>query len=89
MNPVSTPVKNKFFYSEKTGMVQVPEDNPVGSSSERAALLNFYTAHRSELLDRIDAHQRYIDSVRAEMRALDDKYGYLKDEYPEEFLWKH
>lgn len=76
----------KFFYSEMTGMVQVPDDSPVGSSSERAALLNFYTVHRSGLLVKIDKHQRYIDAVRAEMSALDDKYGYLKDEYPEEFL---
>ena len=80
------PAKTKFFYSEKTGMVQVPDDSPVGSPSERTALLNFYTSHRSELLDRIDAHQRGIDSVRAEMRALDDKFGHLKDKYPEEFL---
>ena len=86
MNPVSTPVKNKFFYSEKTGMAQVPEDNPVGSSSERAALMKFYIVRRDELLVKIDKHQRYIDSARAEMSALDDKYGYLKDEYPEEFL---
>ena len=84
--PVSNPAKNKFFYSENTGMVQVPNDSPVGSSSERAALVNFYTVHKNELLDRIDAHQRGIDSVRAEMRALDDKFGHLKDEYPEEFL---
>ena len=83
---MSTPVKNKFFYSEKTGMVQVPDDSPVGSSSERAALVNFYTVHKTGLLYRIDAHQRGIDSARAEMRTLDDKYGYLKDEYPEEFL---
>ena len=83
---VSNPAKNKFFYSENTGMVQVPDDSPVGSSSERAALVNFYTVRRSELLAKIDKHQRGIDSVRAEMRALDDKYGHLKDEYPEEFL---
>lgn len=83
---MTNPVKNKFFYSEMTGMVQVPDDNPVGSSSERAALLNFYTVHRSGLLVKIDKHQRYIDAVSAEMRSLDDKYGYLKDEYPEEFL---
>ena len=84
--PVSNPAKNKFFYSENTGMVQVPDDSPVGSSSEHTALVNFYTVRRNELLVKIDAHQRGIDSVRAEVRALDDKYGYLKDEYPEEFL---
>ena len=80
------PAKTKFFYSEKTGMVQVSDDGPDGWPSERAALVNFYTARRDELLVKIDKHQRGIDSVRAEMRALDDKYGYLKDEYPEEFL---
>ena len=84
--PVSNPAKNKFFYSEKTGMVQVPDNSPVGSSSERAALVNFYTLHKNGLLYRIDAHQRGIDSVRAEIRALDDKFGHLKDKYPEEFL---
>ena len=80
------PAKNKFFYSEKTGMMQVPDDSPVGSSSASAALVNFYTIHMSALLLKIDNHQRVIDSARAKMRALDDKYGYLKDEYPEEFL---
>ncbi len=80
------PAKNKFFYSEMVGMVQVSDDGPAGWPSERAALVNFYTVRRNELLVKIDAHQRGIDSVRAEVRALDDKYGYLKDEYPEEFL---
>ena len=84
--PVSNPAKNKFFYSEKTGMVQVPDDSPVGSSSERAALVRFYTVHKNGLLYRIDTHQRGIDSARAEIRALDDKFGHLRDEYPEEFL---
>ena len=80
------PVKNKFFYSEIVGMVQVSDDAPAGWPSERAALVNFYTVRRSELLAKIDNHQRGIDSARVEVRALDDKYGYLKDEYPEEFL---
>jgi hypothetical protein len=35
---------------------------------------------------KIDKHQRFIDNTRDDMRALDDKYGYIKDEYPEEFL---
>lgn len=79
-------VKNKFFYSEMMGMVQVPDDSPVGALTERAALLNFYTVNRGRLQDKIDKHQHAVDSARAEMRALDDKYGYIKDEYPEEFL---
>lgn len=68
------------------GMMQVPDDNPFGSSSEREALLKFYIDLRTSLQVKIDKHQRYIDSIRAEMCVLDDKYGYLKDEYPEEFL---
>ena len=83
---MTNPVKNKFFYSEIVGMVQVSDAVPVASSSERAALVNFYTVRRSELLAKIGNHQRGIDSVRAEMRALDDKFGHLKDKYPEEFL---
>jgi hypothetical protein len=77
---------NKFYYSEVMGMTQVPDDNPVGASSEREALLNFYLNLRTSLQAKIDKHQRYIDNIRADMRALDDKYGYIKDEYPEEFL---
>ena len=76
----------KFYYSELTGMTQVTDDSPVGSSTEREALVKFYLNVRSSLQVKIDKHQDYIDSVRADMRALDDKYGYIKDEYPEEFL---
>ena len=85
-NPVSNPAKNKFFYSEMVGMVQVSDDGPAGWPSERAALVNFYIVHKNVLLHRIDAHHRYIDSDMAEIRALDDKFGHLKDKYPEEFL---
>jgi hypothetical protein len=77
---------NKFYYSEVMGMTQVPDDNPVGASSEREALVNFYLNLRTSLQVKIDKHQRYIDNIRDDMRALDDKYGYIKDEYPEEFL---
>lgn len=77
---------NKFYYSEITGMVQVSDDSPVGSSSKRTALLNFYINLKTSLQSKIDKHQHQIDAVRADIRALDVKYGYIKDEYPEEFL---
>lgn len=77
---------SKFYYSEVVGMTQVPDDNHVGSSSEREAILNYYLNLRASMQAKIDKHQRYIDNIRDEMRALDDKYGYIKDEYPEEFL---
>lgn len=76
----------KFYYSELTGMTQVSDDSPVGSSTEREALLKFYIDLRTSLQAKIDKHQRFIDNIRDDMRALDDKYGYIKDEYPEEFL---
>lgn len=76
----------KFYYSEMTGMKQVPDDNPFGSSSEREALVKFYLKLRTSMQEKIDKYQRYIDSARAQMCVLDNKYGYLKDEYPEEFL---
>lgn len=83
-NTKTTP--SKFFYSEMMGMTQVPDNSPLGSSSEIEAIMKFYTTHRRRLQDKIVNHQRAIDVVSADLKALDDKYRYIKDEYPEEFL---
>lgn len=76
----------KYYYSERTGMVQVNDDSLIGFQSEEEALLTFYANLRNELATKIDKYQKDIDSIKIEIQKLDRKYGSLKNNCPEEFI---
>jgi len=80
----------KYLYSESLGMQSVPIDkvpkNGTWSDTEEEAYLYFYVKQRNTRMKNIDSLKNSVANIENYLKELDEKFGYLKEKYAEEFL---
>ena len=76
----------KYYYSRSTGMSTLHDDAAAGSETEEEAILKFYVQYRNDLTKEINQLSKAFNKKQKEIKDLDEKFGSLRELYPEEFI---
>ena len=81
---------SKYYYSDNVGLKIIPDNvaeyADIASDTEDEAMLMYYLDNRKRLLSVIRIHENRVLNESKKLDSLNQKFEYLSEKFPEEFL---